>query len=378
MNKKKILYVLGGNFSANGMSAVITQKMNFLAENSDYELTALMTETSDKPMYYQLNQNIKVINFDINFDHLDTMPIYKKIWYYRKKQSIYRRKFTELLLNEHYDIVVSAMRREINFLTGIKDGSKKVGELHFNRNNYRISNFKFLPQYVNNIITSYWKNSLIKAIKKLEKFVVLSEEDADAWGNLANMEVISNPIKKYPSQTSPCTNKKVIAVGRYTWQKGFDLLIEAWKQVDTKHPDWELHIYGYGDKESYQKIAGHGVFCNKAVKDIYSKYMECSIFVFSSRYEGFGLALAEAMSCGLPAVSFACPCGPKDIITNDGILIEPNNVESLANGICKLIEDETLRKEMGEKAHQNMKRYKEDVIMQKWLSLFKQLLENKK
>ena len=124
--RKKILYVLGGNHSANGMSSVITQKMNFLAENTDYELTALMTEAPDKPMYYALNPNIKVINFDINFDHLDTMPIYKKIWHYRKKQSIYKRKFTELLLNEHYNVVVSAMRREINFLTGIKDGSKKL------------------------------------------------------------------------------------------------------------------------------------------------------------------------------------------------------------------------------------------------------------
>ena len=376
MNKKKILYVLGGNYSANGMSAVITQKMNYLAEHTDYALTALMTETSDKPMYYQLNPNIKVIDFDINFDRLDTMPIYKKVWHYRKKQSIYKRKFAELLLSEHYDIVVSAMRRETNFLTSIKDGSKKVGELHFNRSTYRVFHSTLFPNIINNAITVHWQNSLIKAIKKLEKFVVLSKEDADAWGSLANMEIISNPIKKYPSQTSPCTNKKVIAVGRYTWQKGFDLLIEAWKQVDMKHPDWELHIYGSGDKESYQKLAGHGVFCHEAVKDIYSKYMESSIFVFSSRYEGFGLALAEAMSCGLPAVSFACPCGPKDIITNDGILVEPNNIDNLANSICKLIEDENMRKEMGANAHKNMKRYEENTIMQKWLSLFQQIIDS--
>ena len=375
MDKKKILYVLGGNYSANGMSAVITQKMNFLAENTDYELTALMTETSDAPMYYPLNPSIRIVNFDINFDALDTMPIYKKAWCYRKKQSIYKRKFTDFLLNERYDIVVSAMRREIDFLTGIKDGSKKVGELHFSRKTYRIFNSSLLPQIANRAITSYWQNRLLKAIKKLAKFIVLSKEDADAWGNLANMEIISNPIKEYPSCISSCDNKRVIAVGRYTGQKGFDMLIEAWKQIDKKHPDWELHIYGTGDKDSYQKLAGHGVFCHEAVKDIYSKYMESSIFVFSSRYEGFGLALAEAMSCGLPAVSFACPCGPKDIITDDGILVEPNDIEGLVNGICKLIEDENQRKVMGQKGHQNMRRYDKEFIMQKWVALFQQVLK---
>ena len=374
--RKKILYVLGGNHSANGMSSVITQKMNFLAENTDYELTALMTEAPDKPMYYALNPNIKVINFDINFDRLDTMPIYKKIWHYRKKQSIYKRKFTELLLNEHYNVVVSAMRREINFLTGIKDGSKKIGELHFNRNIYRVFNSRLFPQAINKASTSYWQNKLIKTIKKLDKFIVLCQSDADAWGNLTNMEIISNPIKRYPTQVSSCDNKKVIAVGRYTWQKGFDMLIEAWKQVDEKHPDWELHIYGAGDKDSYQKLAGHGVFCHEAVKDIYSKYLESSIFAFPSRYEGFALVFIEALSCGLPAVSFDCPCGPKDVITNDGILVAPNNVTDFANNLCKLIEDENLRKEMGANAHKNMERYSEKAIMQKWVLLFKKVLDN--
>lgn len=373
MNKKRILYVLGGNSSANGMSAVISQKMNYLATHTDYELTALLTEPLNNPMYYPLHETIKVINFNINFDELDTMPIYKKVWYYRIKQKEYKRMFTDLLMKEKYDIVVSAMRREINFLTDVKDGSKKVGELHFCRVCYRIFNASFLPRFINKYITRLWQNKLIKQIKQLDKFVVLSQEDADAWGNTSNMVVIHNPIKEYPSVTSNCENKKVIAVGRYTWQKGFDMLIQAWRIVDIKHPDWELHFYGFGDNKAYQELAGQGVFCHGAVKDIYDKYRESSIFAFSSRYEGFGLVLAEAMSCGIPAVSFACPCGPKDIITNDGILVEPGNIEEFAEGICKLIEDETLRKEMGKNGHLNMRRFEETAIMQKWIDLFDNL-----
>lgn len=373
MNKKRILYVLGGNSSANGMSAVISQKMNYLATHTDYELTALLTEPLNNPMYYPLHETIKVINFNINFDELDTMPIYKKVWYYRIKQKEYKRMFTDLLMKEKYDIVVSAMRREINFLTDVKDGSKKVGELHFCRVCYRIFNASFLPRFINKYITRLWQNKLIKQIKQLDKFVVLSQEDADAWGNTSNMVVIHNPIKEYPSVTSNCENKKVIAVGRYTWQKGFDMLIQAWRIVDIKHPDWELHIYGFGDNKAYQELAGQGVFCHGVVKDIYDKYRESSIFAFSSRYEGFGLVLAEAMSCGIPAVSFACPCGPKDIITNDGILVEPGNIEEFADGLCKLIEDETLRKEMGKNGHLNMRRFEETAIMKKWIDLFDNL-----
>ncbi len=373
MNKKKILYVLGGNSSANGMSAVITQKMNYLATHTDYELTALLTESLNNPMCYPLHETIKVINFNINFDELDTLPIYKKIWRYKKKLKEYKQKFTNLLMEVKYDIVVSAMRREINFLTDIKDGSKKVGELHFCRVVYRVFNASFLPRLVNEYITRLWQEKLIKQIKRLDNFVVLSQEDANAWGNISNMVVIHNPIKEYPSITSSCENKKVIAVGRYTWQKGFDMLIKAWGLVDMKHPDWELHIYGAGDNNAYQELAGQGVFCHEAVKDIYEKYRESSIFAFSSRYEGFALVMAEAMGSGLPIVAFACPCGPKDIITNDGILVEPGNIEEFADGLCKLIEDETLRKEMGKNGHLNMRRFEETAIMQKWIDLFDNL-----
>lgn len=373
MNKKRILYILGGNSSANGMSAVISQKMNYLATHTDYELTALLTESLNNPMYYPLHETIKVINFNINFDELDTLPIYKKIWCYRIKQKEYKQKFTNLLMEEKYDIVVSAMRREINFLTDIKDGSKKVGELHFCRNNFRVFNVKYLPHFINKTITQYWQDKFTKQTAQLSNFVVLSQEDANAWGNMENIVVISNPIKKYPSKTSSCGSKNVIAAGRYTWIKGFDLLIKAWGKVNVKHPDWELHIYGSGDNKAYQVLAGQGVYCHEAVKDIYDKYRESSIFAFSSRYEGFGLVLAEAMSCGIPAVSFACPCGPKDIITNDGILVEPGNIEEFADGLCKLIEDETLRKEMGWNGHLNMRRFEETAIMQKWIDLFDNL-----
>jgi len=102
--------------------------------------------------------------------------------------------------------------------------------------------------------------------------------------------------------------------------------------------------------------------------NIYEEYLKSSIFVLSSRYEGFGLVLIEAMSCGLPCVAFDCPHGPSDIIRDkeDGLIVENGNVEALANAICWMIEHNDERKTMGRKAKENVKRYSLDVIMSQW------------
>lgn len=373
---KKIAYIVGDLHYANGMSRVLSQKINWLARNTDYQIYMVLTEKAGAPFWFPIEQNVKYVNFNLDFEEIHSLPIHKKVFQFLKKQCQYKKLLAQYLTEIKPDITITTLRRDINFICDIKDGSIKLGEIHFSKQNYREFEKKFLPKSINNVITYLWRRQLYKQIKRLKHFVVLTNEDAKEWRkDFSNIAIITNPINHYPSQTSTCDTKKVIAVGRYTWQKGFDMLIEAWKQVDAKHPDWELHIYGPGDNSSYQKIAGHGVFCHEVVKDIYSKYIESSIFAFPSRYEGFALVFIEAMSCGLPAVSFDCPCGPRDVITNDGILITPNNIDDFANGICKLIEDETMRKEMGLNAHINMKRYTEDNIMQKWIELFNQVLE---
>ena len=145
----------------------------------------------------------------------------------------------------------------------------------------------------------------------------------------------------------------------------------------VNHPDWTLHIYGLGDKEIYQNLAKEKgvekkVICHSYAENVYEKYRECSIFVLSSRYEGFGLVLAEAMATGLPSVAFKCPDGPSDIITDgiDGILVENGNTQKLAEGLMYLISNKEERIIYGEKARENMKRYNKDTIMQEWINLF--------
>lgn len=377
---KRIVYIVGDLSYPNGMSRVLSQKVNYLAEHTDYELYVVLTEQADKPWYYQLSPKIQHINFGLDFDSLYQQPFFRRLLAYRRKQTQYRKLLTDYLMRVRPYITVSVLRREINFINDIPDGSKKVGEIHFNKQTYRIFEKHWLPVWANGYITHRWQKNLENEVRRLDKFVVLTRQDSNNWMGCDNLVVIPNPISYFPQMVSDGLAKKVIAVGRYTRQKGFDMLIQAWKIVNVHHPDWELNIYGPGNRDEYQHIAedlqlSEVVHCHEASPDIYARYAEHSIFVLSSRYEGFGLVIAEAMATGLPAVSFRCPCGPEDIIKNheDGLLVENGNVESLADAISYLIDHPEERKQMGKRAMTSAQRYRENTIMQQWIKLFDSL-----
>lgn len=377
---KKIVYFVGGLLSPNGMGAILSQKINYLAEHTNYDLYMILTEKAGAPWFYDINPKVKWVNFDINFDELDVMPIYKKVLFYWLKQRKFRQMFTDYLMKVRPDITVSICRREINFINNIKDGSKKVAEIHFARPFYRRFEKPFFPKLINEWISNLWVGSLIKQLKRLDRFVVLTKEDSKNWPELTNLVVIPNFVFSNTSLKSDLSSKRVVAVGRYSWQKGFDMLIDAWKIVSARHPDWHLDIYGSGDNISYQKLADElclssSVTCHKSVDHVYEKYSESSIYVLSSRYEGFGLVLVEAMGTGLPVVSFACPCGPRDIIEDgvSGYLVEAGDVRKMAEKICYLIENRDVRESMGRAAIARAGMFSRDQVMHRWIELFESL-----
>ena len=378
--KKKIVYCTPSLYIPGGVERVLTTKANYLADVAGYDVYIVLTDGKGKEPFYPLSPQIHIIQLDINFEELWGLPFINKIFIYLKKQRIYKLKLKKVLFAIKPDITISLLRREINFITSIKDGSVKIGELHVNKNNYR--NFESTENnWYKEKFSQWWLNSFISKIKKLKYFIVLTNEDKNQWGNLTNLKVIHNPTPYFSNQISKLTNKEVIAVGRYTYQKGFDSLLKAWKIVSSHHKDWHLSIYGTGDRTVYQDLAnklGISNYCslNTSIgKSIYEKYNESSIYILSSRFEGLPMVLLEASSCGLPIVSFSCPCGPKDIITDgvNGYLVEPGNVEALAERICYLIEHEELRKEMGKAARKRAEDFREEKIMQQWVDLFENI-----
>lgn len=373
----KIAYCTPSLYIPGGVERVLTTKANYLADVAGYDVYIILTDGKNKEPYYPLSDKIHIINLDINFEELWSLSFVKKGIVYLRKQRVFKRKLSETLCDIKPDITVSLLRREINFLCDIKDGSKKVGEMHVNKQNYR--NFEANDtNFVKKIFERYWMHSLIKQLKRLDSFIVLSQEDKENWKKISNVTVIPNPLPPTAIlQTSTTKNKKVIAVGRYVYQKGFDLLVEAWDMVVEKYPDWHLYIYGRGDKSNYKSVSN--CHFEDAVENINDKYAESSIFVLSSRFEGFGMVIIEAMRCGVPAISFACPCGPKDIIAEgkDGFLVENGNIQQLAERICYLIEHDEERKKMGKNAIETAKKYDINEIGKQWVNLFYSVLTGK-
>ena len=377
----KIVYCTPALYMAGGVERVLSLKANYFADVFGYDITIILTEGKDKPLFYPLSEKIKVINLDVDFEELWTCSFIKKIVVYLKKQRIFKQRLTAELMRIRPDITVSLLRREINFINDIKDGSKKIGELHVNRANYR--NFEAGDtNVVKRLFAKYWMRNLVSHLKRLDRFVVLTEEDKASWTELSNVEVIPDPLAYDIDEVSPLTSKRVIAVGRYVYQKGFDLLLHAWAMIEKQHPDWELAVYGMGNRSPYERIIDEchidrtRCHLNGPTDDVKKEYLNSSLFVFSSRFEGFGMVLIEAMACGLPVVSFDCPCGPKDIVhhNEDGLLVPSGNTTSLADALRLVICDDSLRQKMAVMAAANVKRFQLTGIARRWTILFEEVL----
>lgn len=378
----KIVYCTPALYLAGGIERVLTLKANYFAEHFGYDITIILTEGKGKPLFYPLSDKIKVINLDINFEVLWNCSFIKKIVVYLWKQQQYRKKLKTELMRIRPDITDSLLRREINFINEIKDGSKKIGELHTSRQNNRSFKDNEL-NFVKILFAKYWKWSLIRHLRKLDKFIVLTNEDRTNWKELENVTVIHNPVSFKVKEQSHVTEKRILSVGRYDYIKGYDRLLKAWSIVEKKCPDWSLSIYGDGDKEPYLEYRDSlGIDSSRCIlhgvtSDIQHEYLSSSMYLVTSRFEGLGMAMLEAMSCGLPLVSFACPCGPRDVIENgvNGYLVENGDVEELAEKIVFLAKDYETRRQMGQKAIEKSKQFNIEHIADKWNKLFNSIVK---
>lgn len=376
----KILYSIAGTYNSGGMERVLANKANWLVEHG-HEVVVVTTDQRGASAYFPMNNRIECYDLAINYEENNGKSFLNKLIHYPFKQWKHKRRLTALLKELKPDVVISMFCNDASFIPSIKDGSKKVLEIHFSR-------FKRLQYGRKGLwkLADWWRYKTdAKVVSRFDKFVVLTHEDKEYWGNLRNMCVIPNARTFEVNQPATLEAKKVVAVGRLNHQKGFDRLIDAWSIVDNVVSGWKLQIVGDGElREQLQyNIRELGlsnqINIGRAEKDMVSVYKDASILAMSSRYEGLPMVLLEAQAAGLPIVSFDCKCGPKDVIENgvDGFLVEDGDIEQLAQKLVVLMQDANLRKQMGSAAYAHSERYSEEKIMKQWTDLFDEVMEGK-
>ena len=376
----KIYYIYTALVTKGGADRVIAEKANWLAEHG-HEIAIITDTQMGREPVFPLSPKVRLIDLAVDFSQEYGHGFLVRIWMYYKLMRQYRKMVTDVLMKDRPDIVISTLGRDISFITKIKDGSKKIGEAHTTK--HFIRNFHLLEQrnVIFKYLTKFFRWHMDRQVNRLDALVVLTSQDEHDWGDKIPIYVIPNSFPFYPDKPSLCENKQAIIVGRYNSAKGYNYLIDAWKIVYQKHPDWIINIFGSGEyKDRVRKqIQDNGlqdvVIMNNPIDHIMEEYLKSSIYVMSSVFEGFAMVLLEAMSCGLPCVSFDCPYGPRNVITDgvDGILVEYLNSQALADNICKLIENEELRKRMGNNGRHNVLRFSRETIMPQWVELFKSL-----
>lgn len=377
----KIVYCAPALYSAGGVERVVSLKASYFAEVFGYDVTIIVTEGQGRACFFPLSNKVRVINLQLGFEDLWRVSFIKKILLYLKKQRQYKKLLSTELMRIRPDIAISVLRREINFINSIPDGSRKIGELHVNRSNYR----NFIGQdsnFIKCVFSRYWMNNLVKHLKRLDRMVVLTATAQNDWPELSNVTLIPDPLPFKVENVSSLTTKRVICIGRYAYEKGIDLLLRVWAKVQDRGHDWVLDIYGVGDQTSYrhlfQELGIDDRRCHlyDSLTDVQNAYLNSSIFVLPSRFEGFSMVIIEAMSCGVPVVSFDCENGPRNIITNgqNGFLVPPFDIDVYAERLLTLMQNDKLRQSMGLRARQTSYQYQIEDIALRWKALFDEVV----
>ena len=379
----KIMYIYDSLAKFGGEERILIDKMNWLANNSKNHIYLITTSQGNHPFIFTLSPNVKHIDIDIREHSQYKFKYPKRLFVKWVKLIQFKRYLQKQIYAINPDVIIGTTHYRADVICNLKCNSKIIIESHCNKNfsskNDGIYRNPFL-QVLNYLYISYYNKTIEN---KCDVLVTLTKGDAKNW-NASRICIIPNIITRIPVTQSKCNNKRVISVGRLTHQKGFDNLINVWKIVSQKHPDWILDIYGDGElweqlnEQITNATLNNTIVIHPSTHDIFEKMKESSIKVLTSRYEGFGLVLIESMINGVPCISFDCPYGPSDIIQDgeNGYLVENGNIQELADRICYLIENEEVRKTMGQKARLSAMRYAPENIMPVWIKLFNDIIKS--
>lgn len=369
----KIVYCIAGTYNSGGMERVLTDKANWLTEHG-HEVSIVTTDQRGRQPFFQLNPAIRCYDLDVNYEANNGGSFVDKLVHYPGKQWRHRRRLRRLLSELRPDVTVSMFCNDASFLSRLPVGGAKVLEIHFSR-------FKRLQYGRRGIwaVADRLRSRMDeRCVRRYDAFVVLTEEDRGYWGELPNIHVIANPATLHCPEPSPLTAHRVLAVGRLSYQKGFERLLEAWALVQAQAPDWQLRILGRGEMlqpltEQAERLGiADSVEIGHTTTDMAEAYREASILAMTSRYEGLPMVLIEAQSAGLPVVTFDCQCGPRDVIADgvNGYIVPQGDTKTMAERIVHLIKNHELCAEFSRNALARSVNYDLDTIMKRWCELF--------
>ena len=375
-----ILYCIPHLYNSGGMERVLTQKVNWLCAHTSHSFTIITTEPTPQGMndtYFPLDPQVQIVPLNIDFNADYRKPLLSKWWGHMRRMRMYKRALTRYI-NEHaIDLCISLCGKEIAFLRTLP--CRTVAELHFakdQRQQLLQANHKSVFW---SLLGRIRTRQLVHAVKPLEQLIVLTEADKNDWmrAGCTNVTVIPN-VCSLDGQKSPMKSKKktVLAVGRLHEQKGYDILLQAWKPIEENHPEWTLRIVGEGEQRDAmtqlmaQLDLRHVLLVGRTT-DIIKEYTSASLFVLSSRYEGLPLALIEAMWCGTPAIAFDCPHGPAELLTNNrGWLVFNGDISALSAQLDYAIAHPEEAAQRAQKAQTYAQQtYSESTIMPQWIKL---------
>lgn len=372
----RILYVYDVIARFGGMERVIVDKMNCFSNMKNMEVYLLTSNQGQHPIPFELDSKVHYEDLKVQTHLQYRYRGIRRLWERYRRNKMLNRTMADKIQKIKPDILICTTSRLVSTMVRLKGGIPLVAESH--------SDFENVMESENN---SYWNSIKAKKhfreLQKVTAIVTLTKEDAKSWKTIhASVHVIPNLVHLNDAKEySRCENQRAIYVGRYCNQKGLPELLSIWTIVHQRHPEWILDMYGDGELDDWlrRQIAdlNIGIRVNHPVKDVFRCYINSSVMLLTSTWEPFGLVLPEAMSCGIPVVSFAGLKGPDSIITDgvDGYLVKNRSVDDFADRVCLLIENPRLRQEMGKKAILSSQRYKAENIMPMWKDLFESLIK---
>lgn len=353
-----IIYVIEDYSENGGVERIVSGKANTLSVQYNHNVTVISVYRDNRKEQFRLNDEVNLIHLDVPFAK-------------RTNNSLIRllsRLYTIFIAIVRLNKVIKGIHPDVIFFTTTLGAillpfcctkARKIYESHLARNYNPFNKLFFLTEL------------------RAERIICLTRGDAKEYKHAKRVDIIPNYINEVKSHVEDYSVKKAIAVGRLEYQKGFDILIDCWKEISRQYPDWQLDIYGEGScreelqQQIYSLELGDRVKLCGRNDNIIEVYPQYSLHLMTSRFEGQGIVLIEAQACGLPSVVFNYEYGANDIIENEynGILVEQGNCKKYIEAVMKMMSSEELRKEYGTNALTIGKCYYKENIFNRWIKI---------